>query len=567
MAGWVTPSSSAIACSRIEGGPGPRGELALRDGEDRAPRLVGIAAAAASPSAASASCHWPTSLRRSRVTSSRRRVQRRRAWKHWSTWSRPASWRGCPPAEIVLLRRLRQCRRPDAAPHYLDWGVAGRPPPLLFLHGGCLTRTPGDLVCLDLRGGRRLSRARPSAVTATASGRRVDYRPAAHLGGIDSSWDRASGAAASRPGDCGRPSVDGRAEQRAFTLCAQDAADASRGSSGRRSSPAVSVRRTPALARIRDFTRGAATGLRLRSTPRSRARAGVRCRAATRPSCGAAWCTTCGRGRTARLTSGSTIAASCQGDGRPLPASARDETRPRGGTAPLSARWWWRGALRERRQWSARPRARARGADPGRALRPDRERRSCTRVRGEQPARAGGRAQASSRRASLTGAREHTAVSTCGVYQGRARSRSRATRSAKRARVEQRRRHRPKRVRPAADVDGRRAARRPVPRAQRGRDRGAADRRSRRRRRRDPTPRTPCGVARSAIDARALRSALRPRRDASSSRAATAHAGRARSARPRRRARGRPRPIAPAPRGKARATVRRRTRRAGVPRG
>jgi esterase len=35
--------------------------------------------------------------------------------------------------------------------HYLDWGRRGRPP-LLFLHGGCLTAHTWDLVCLALRG-------------------------------------------------------------------------------------------------------------------------------------------------------------------------------------------------------------------------------------------------------------------------------------------------------------------------------------------------------------------------------------------------------------------------------
>jgi pimeloyl-ACP methyl ester carboxylesterase len=34
--------------------------------------------------------------------------------------------------------------------HYLDWGSGGRPP-VLFLHGGCLTAHTWDLVCLALR--------------------------------------------------------------------------------------------------------------------------------------------------------------------------------------------------------------------------------------------------------------------------------------------------------------------------------------------------------------------------------------------------------------------------------
>jgi pimeloyl-ACP methyl ester carboxylesterase len=38
----------------------------------------------------------------------------------------------------------------DIRLHYLDWGSAGRPP-VVFLHGGCLTAHTWDLVCLALR--------------------------------------------------------------------------------------------------------------------------------------------------------------------------------------------------------------------------------------------------------------------------------------------------------------------------------------------------------------------------------------------------------------------------------
>jgi pimeloyl-ACP methyl ester carboxylesterase len=47
-----------------------------------------------------------------------------------------------PEACHVVLRGMRL--------HYLDWGVAGRPP-ILFLHGGGLTARTWDLVCLALR--------------------------------------------------------------------------------------------------------------------------------------------------------------------------------------------------------------------------------------------------------------------------------------------------------------------------------------------------------------------------------------------------------------------------------
>ena len=47
-----------------------------------------------------------------------------------------------PDAHDVVLGRMRL--------HYLDWGVAGRPP-VLFLHGGGLNAHTWDLVCASLR--------------------------------------------------------------------------------------------------------------------------------------------------------------------------------------------------------------------------------------------------------------------------------------------------------------------------------------------------------------------------------------------------------------------------------
>jgi esterase len=47
-----------------------------------------------------------------------------------------------PDQHHVLLGRMRF--------HYLDWGIAGRPP-LVFLHGGGLNSHTWDLVCLALR--------------------------------------------------------------------------------------------------------------------------------------------------------------------------------------------------------------------------------------------------------------------------------------------------------------------------------------------------------------------------------------------------------------------------------
>ena len=50
-----------------------------------------------------------------------------------------------PDAHDVIVGRIRL--------HYLDWGIAGRPP-VLFLHGGGLNAHTWDLVCASLRGER-----------------------------------------------------------------------------------------------------------------------------------------------------------------------------------------------------------------------------------------------------------------------------------------------------------------------------------------------------------------------------------------------------------------------------
>src|SRR5262245_57524495 len=50
-----------------------------------------------------------------------------------------------PDSHHILLRQMRF--------HYLDWGIAGRPP-VLFLHGGGLNAHTWDLVCASLRGER-----------------------------------------------------------------------------------------------------------------------------------------------------------------------------------------------------------------------------------------------------------------------------------------------------------------------------------------------------------------------------------------------------------------------------
>ncbi|MBI2962120.1 MAG: alpha/beta hydrolase [Deltaproteobacteria bacterium] len=54
-----------------------------------------------------------------------------------------------PVAEIALPER-RHAVVGGFRLHYLDWGVAGRPP-ILFLHGGALNAHTWDVVCLALR--------------------------------------------------------------------------------------------------------------------------------------------------------------------------------------------------------------------------------------------------------------------------------------------------------------------------------------------------------------------------------------------------------------------------------
>ena len=90
---------------------------------------------------------------------------------------------GMSPAEIVLPES-RQCLAGRMRLHYLDWGVAGRPP-LLFLHGGCLTAHTWDLVCLELRGERHCLALDQRGHGDSEWSPEVDYRPAAHLGDID----------------------------------------------------------------------------------------------------------------------------------------------------------------------------------------------------------------------------------------------------------------------------------------------------------------------------------------------------------------------------------------------
>jgi pimeloyl-ACP methyl ester carboxylesterase len=60
---------------------------------------------------------------------------------------------GLDAVELVLPEE-REAALDGIRLHWLDWGTAGWPP-LVFLHGGCLTAHTWDLVCLALRGEHR----------------------------------------------------------------------------------------------------------------------------------------------------------------------------------------------------------------------------------------------------------------------------------------------------------------------------------------------------------------------------------------------------------------------------
>jgi pimeloyl-ACP methyl ester carboxylesterase len=63
--------------------------------------------------------------------------------------------------------------------HYLDWGAPGQPP-LLFLHGGCLTAHTWDLVCLALRGDFRCVALDQRGHGDSEWSPTLDYGPDAH---------------------------------------------------------------------------------------------------------------------------------------------------------------------------------------------------------------------------------------------------------------------------------------------------------------------------------------------------------------------------------------------------
>src|SRR4051812_11669420 len=72
------------------------------------------------------------------------------ATEQLSHLERAVSLAGLGAVEVVLPAE-REAALDGIRLHWLDWGTEGWPP-VLFLHGGCLTARTWDLVCLALRG-------------------------------------------------------------------------------------------------------------------------------------------------------------------------------------------------------------------------------------------------------------------------------------------------------------------------------------------------------------------------------------------------------------------------------
>ena len=86
-----------------------------------------------------------------------------------------------PDAHDVVLNRMRF--------HYLDWGVAGRPP-VVFLHGGGLNAHTWDLVCLALRRERHCVALDQRGHGESEWSPQMDYSTESHVRDLDAFVDR-----------------------------------------------------------------------------------------------------------------------------------------------------------------------------------------------------------------------------------------------------------------------------------------------------------------------------------------------------------------------------------------
>jgi esterase len=78
----------------------------------------------------------------------------------------------------LALPASRQCIAGRMRLHYLDWGRQGAPP-VLFLHGGCLTAHTWDLACLALRNDYHCLALDQRGHGDSEWSPEVDYRPSA----------------------------------------------------------------------------------------------------------------------------------------------------------------------------------------------------------------------------------------------------------------------------------------------------------------------------------------------------------------------------------------------------
>jgi esterase len=81
-----------------------------------------------------------------------------------------------PDSHHVLLGRMRF--------HYLDWGIAGRPP-IVFLHGGGLNAHTWDLVCASLRRERHCLALDQRGHGESEWSPEMDYRTESHVADLD----------------------------------------------------------------------------------------------------------------------------------------------------------------------------------------------------------------------------------------------------------------------------------------------------------------------------------------------------------------------------------------------
>jgi pimeloyl-ACP methyl ester carboxylesterase len=83
---------------------------------------------------------------------------------------------GLPDEHDVMVGGMRL--------HYLDWGTEGKPP-VVFLHGGCLTAHSWDLVCLALRRDHRCFALDQRGHGQSEWSPGLEYGTAAHVGDLE----------------------------------------------------------------------------------------------------------------------------------------------------------------------------------------------------------------------------------------------------------------------------------------------------------------------------------------------------------------------------------------------